>query len=140
MYSKYIYTIIYIFIAEFIWLYLINSKRYISITEKIQKTKFNVNIKYAILSYVLVLISIFYVTVPFVISKISINDNNKIKNIKIFIYSFIIGFLIYGIYNLTSLSIYTNYTFFIASIDTLWGGILYSTSTLLFFNLKHMLN
>tara|TARA_B100001758_G_C18410696_1_gene615456 strand:- start:1631 stop:2050 length:420 start_codon:yes stop_codon:yes gene_type:complete len=137
---KYLLTIIYIFIAEFIWLYLINSKRYISITEKIQKTKFNVNIKYAILSYVLVLISIFYVTVPFVISKISINDNNKIKNIKIFIYSFIIGFLIYGIYNLTSLSIYTNYTFFIASIDTLWGGILYSTSTLLFFNLKHMLN
>lgn len=137
---KYIVTFIYVCIAEFIWLYLINSKRYISITEKIQKTKFNVNIKYAILSYVLVLISIFYVTVPFVISKISINDNNKIKNIKIFIYSFIIGFLIYGIYNLTSLSIYTNYTFFIASIDTLWGGILYSTSTLLFFNLKHMLN
>ena len=35
---KYLLTIIYIFIAEFIWLYLINSKRYISITEKIQKT------------------------------------------------------------------------------------------------------
>lgn len=41
MYNKYIYTIIYIFILEFIWIYLINSNNYVFITEVIQKKNLN---------------------------------------------------------------------------------------------------
>ena len=138
---NYILTILYIFLVEFIWIYLINKKNYSLITKNVQKTDLKLNIKYAIISYILVITSIFFITIPYTKSKIKKTDTYYQIIFKSFIYSGLIGFYIYSIYNFTSLSIYKDYTLFIAIIDTLWGTFLYTTSALLFIYLSnHMLN
>lgn len=132
MYSKYIYTIIYIFIAEFIWIYLINSNNYALITKKVQKEELMLNIKYTIVAYIFVLGSIFIIAIPFVNSKLIKKDKTNKSIFKSLLYGGIIGFFIYGIYNFTSLSIYKNYSLKIAIMDTLWGTFLYATSVTLY--------
>jgi len=71
MYYKYICTIIYILLSEFIWIYLINSNNYASITKAVQKNELELNIKYAIIAYIFVLGSIFIIAIPFTKSKIN---------------------------------------------------------------------
>ena len=132
MYSKYIYTIIYIFIAEFIWIYLINYNNYALITKKVQKEELILNIKYTIVAYIFVLGSIFIIAIPFVNSKLIKKDKTNKSIFKSLLYGGIIGFFIYGIYNFTSLSIYKNYSLKIAIMDTLWGTFLYATSVTLY--------
>ena len=129
---KYIVTFIYVCIAEFIWLYLINSKNYANVTKQVQKTEMKVNVYYAFVAYLLVFASIFMLAVPF--SKKYINKTDKKNNIilKSLFYGGMVGFFIYGIYNLTSISIYNNYTLEISIKDTLWGTFLYGTTVTLF--------
>ena len=57
-YIKYIVTIIYIIIAEFIWIYLLNAKNYAYVTKLVQKTEMKINIYYAIIAYIIVFLSI----------------------------------------------------------------------------------
>ena len=64
-YIKYIITIFYIIVAEFIWIYLINAKNYSDVTKLVQKTDMKVNIVYALIAYTLVFTSIFYLAIPF---------------------------------------------------------------------------
>lgn len=129
---KYIVTFIYVCIAEFVWLYLINSKNYANVTKQVQKTEMKVNVYYAFVAYLFVFASIFMLAVPF--SKKYINKTDKKKNIilKSLFYGGMVGFFIYGIYNLTSISIYSNYTLEISIKDTLWGTFLYGTTVTLF--------
>jgi len=132
MYYKYIYTILYIFILEFIWIYLINLNKYASVTKNIQKNKLKLNIKYTIITYIILLFSIFFLAIPFTKSKIKKKNSFNISILKSLLYGGLVGFFIYGIYNFTSLSIYNNYSLNIAIMDTLWGIFLYSTSVTLY--------
>jgi uncharacterized membrane protein len=132
MYCKYIFTILYILIVEFIWLYLINQKTYSDLTKSIQKTEMKINYLYTIIAYIVILSSIFILTIPFIKSKFNKNDSIKNKLLKALIYGSIVGFYIYGIYNLTSISIYSNYKLNIAIIDTIWGMILYSSASIIY--------
>ena len=43
--------------------------------------------------------------------------------------AFLLGIIIYGVYNTTSLAIYKKYTWKVATMDTLWGGILLAITT-----------
>ena len=129
---KYLFTFLYIIIIDFIWLYLINSEIYSNTIQSIQQQKMEVKIEYAFITYIIMFCSIFMLAIPY--------SNIYIKNIKtksnyIFkslYYSGMVGFFIYGIYNFTSISIYDNYTLYLAIIDTLWGTFLYATSCTLF--------
>ena len=132
MYIKYLLTIIYILFIEFIWLYLINQKTYSDLTKSIQKTEMKINYLYTIIAYIVILSSIFILSIPFIKSKFNNNVTIKNKLLKALIYGSIVGFYIYGIYNLTSIAIYTNYKLKIALIDTLWGMILYSSASILY--------
>jgi|TARA_Y100000389_G_scaffold106183_2_gene103114 uncharacterized membrane protein len=132
MYIKYLLTIIFILFIEFIWLYLINKKTYSDLTKSIQKTEMKINYLYTIIAYIVILSSIFILSIPFIKSKFNKNDTIKNKLLKALIYGSIVGFYIYGIYNLTSIAIYTNYKLKIALIDTLWGMILYSSASILY--------
>jgi uncharacterized membrane protein len=131
-YIKYIITIIYIIIAEFIWIYLLNAKNYADVTKLVQKTDMKVNINYAFIAYILVFMSIFLLAIPF--SNKYINKKDKKINyiLKSLYYSGMVGFFIYGIYNFTSISIYDKYTLTIAIKDTLWGTFLYASASTLF--------
>ena len=49
--------------------------------------------------------------------------------------SFIFGIVIYGIYETTTMSIFKDWDFKIAIIDTIWGGLLFSLTTLIINNI-----
>lgn len=132
----YIITIIYILTVEFIWLYLINKNTYSKLTYNIQKSPLVLNYYYTIVAYIIILFSIFTLSIPFIKSKINKNDNLYQIIYKSLFYGSLVGFYIYGIYNFTSISIYKNYYLTVAIIDTIWGMFLYATSSLLFIYLS----
>jgi uncharacterized membrane protein len=43
--------------------------------------------------------------------------------------AFLLGVLVYGVYDMTIYTIFTNYTLGIALMDMLWGGVLFAAST-----------
>ena len=43
--------------------------------------------------------------------------------------AFLLGFITYGIYETTNYAILKNWSFYSVLLDTLWGGILYSSAT-----------
>ena len=47
--------------------------------------------------------------------------------------AFFLGILIYGVFDLTNKAVFTNYKWPIAVQDMIWGGILFYTTTFLFY-------
>lgn len=92
------------------YFYLSFSKNsFINMIVNIQNSDFKFNIFGAIISYVLLIIANYY----FIYKK---NSN--------YYESFLLGIIIYGVFDGTNLAIFKNYDFEIGIIDTLWGGIL----------------
>jgi len=93
--------------------------------------------EHAIIAYIIILFSIFYVAIPFTTQNIknidaisSANVENKL--LKSFMYGGAVGFSIYGIYNFTSLAIYKDMDSSIGIMDTLWGTTLYTLTTFVY--------
>lgn len=88
-----------------------------------------------ILVYILLIVSIIYIAIPFTLNNIRKEDNIIDKLYKSIIYGGSVGLSIYGIYNLTSLIIYEKYSIEIAIIDSTWGLFLYTIITFAYLNL-----
>jgi uncharacterized membrane protein len=88
-----------------------------------------------ILVYILLIVSIIHIAIPFTLNKISKEDNIIEKLYKSIIYGGSIGLSIYGTYNLISIIIYEKYSIEIAIVDTLWGLFLYTILTFIYLNL-----
>jgi uncharacterized membrane protein len=88
-----------------------------------------------ILVYILLIVSIIHIAIPFTLNNISKEDNIIEKLYKSIIYGGSIGLSIYGTYNLTSIIIYEKYSIEIAIVDTLWGLFLYTILTFIYLNL-----
>jgi len=43
--------------------------------------------------------------------------------------AFLLGLIIYGVYETTNYTLFKNWSIFTVIIDTLWGGILFATTT-----------
>jgi len=43
--------------------------------------------------------------------------------------AFLLGLIIYGVYETTNYTIFTNWSIFSVIIDTLWGGVLFASTT-----------
>jgi uncharacterized membrane protein len=43
--------------------------------------------------------------------------------------AFLLGIIIYGVYETTNLALFKNWSILTVIIDTLWGGILFATTT-----------
>jgi uncharacterized membrane protein len=52
----------------------------------------------------------------------------------------LLGFFVYGIYETTNFSILKDWTILTILIDSIWGGILFFTTTFLFRNFKKYIN
>ena len=48
---------------------------------------------------------------------------------------FVLGFIIYGIYELTNHATIKNWPLFMVFIDTLWGGVLFALTTIITYHL-----
>ena len=79
------------------------------------------NYLYPIITYVFIILGVYF----FVFPRIS-QENWAIDCI---LWGFLWGIIVYGIFDFTNLSIFTNYNLITATIDVLWGGILISVST-----------
>jgi uncharacterized membrane protein len=124
----FIISCILLVILDIFWI-LTNFNYYLNLSYKIQNEPFVPKIPAALITYVFIIISLY-----FCIRFLELEVINK-NYLKIFIYSFIYGLAIYGIYSYTTCVFLKNYNYYNAIIDTLWGGILYSISSLLYFYL-----
>lgn len=105
-----------IFILVDIIVLSILSEQWNNVIKKIQNKPLKVNYKYAFLTYVFLVFGLYY----FVYKNINIKSWKYDAIVK----GFIFGAVVYGVFDLTNLSIFTNYDVSIAIIDTLWGGTL----------------
>ena len=99
-------------------IYLNTTKKYFDkLIHKIQGDNLIVNMKGAIISYSLIIFSLYYFI---------------IKDKKEPIDAFFLGLSIYGIFDGTNIAIFKDYDSNIAYVDMIWGGTLYALTTYLF--------
>jgi uncharacterized membrane protein len=82
--------------------------------EKVQKTPLKVNILGTLLCYVFLIFGLNYFIIQ---PKRSVSD------------AFLLGIVIYGVYETTSYALLSNWSFLTVIIDTLWGGALFAITT-----------
>ena len=91
---------------------------FMRMVENIQKSKKNIDIVAAALVYILMTAGEYYFI---------------IRERRMPIDAFFLGILIYGVFDLTNKAVFTNYKWPIAVQDMIWGGILFYTTTFLFY-------
>ena len=134
IYIKYLVAAILLSFMDFIWISS-NFKMYNKTVKDIQGFEPKINIKYAIIAYAFMILSLFYVAIPFTMNYINKNDELGDKLYKSVLYGGSVGLSIYGIYNFTCMSFFEKYPLTTAIIDTLWGTFLYSFVVFVFFML-----
>lgn len=134
IYIKYLVAAILLSFMDFIWISS-NFKMYNKTIKDIQGFEPKINIKYAIIAYAFMILSLFYVAIPFTMNYINKNDKPSDKLYKSVLYGGSVGLSIYGIYNFTCMSFFEKYPLTTAIIDTIWGTILYSFVVFVFFML-----
>jgi uncharacterized membrane protein len=98
---------------DFIYLNLI--KDYFNNQIKsVQGSQMNVNIFGAVLCYIFLIVGINYFIIK---PKKSVSE------------AFLLGIVIYGVYETTNYALFKNWSILTVIIDTLWGGILFALTT-----------
>lgn len=87
-----------------------------NVVEKVQGTKIQLNLSGAILCYLFLIFGINYFILD---QKKSLTD------------AFILGLVIYGVYETTSFTLLKNWSLNAVLLDTLWGGILFTLTVYL---------
>lgn len=136
IYVKYLIVAVVLMVLDVAWI-LMNLSGYSKSILSIQKSPVRLRNEHAIIAYIIILFSIFYVAIPFTTQNIKNLDSNSNANVankllKSFMYGGAVGFSIYGIYNFTSLAIYKDMDTSIGIIDTLWGTTLYTLTTFVY--------
>lgn len=106
---------LFLLILDGLWLGFVMNKRFGNMITDIQKSEFEINFKYAILAFICMIILLNY----FIIHK-----NLNLKE------TFLLGSVVYAIFDFTCLAIFKNYKLELAIIDMIWGGILFSVAKL----------
>lgn len=84
--------------------------------EKVQKTPLKINILGTLLCYIFLIYGLNYFIIQ---SKRSAYD------------AFLLGIVIYGVYETTNYALLSNWSFLFVFIDTLWGGTLFAITTMI---------
>lgn len=98
---------------ESMFLYLMRNN-FQKMIMKVQNSELRLKILPTILCYIILISSIYY----FIIYK-----NGSLLD------AFLLGFFIYGVYETTNMSILKDWNYKIGIIDTIWGGILFLSTT-----------
>jgi uncharacterized membrane protein len=89
--------------------------------EDVQSSPMKINISAAAICYVFLIFGLYYFV---------------IKENKSYIYAFLLGIVIYGVYETTSMALLQKWKWQTVIMDTLWGGILFAITTLIFKEIK----
>ena len=110
-----------IIMIDSVYLYVIK-KSFSDMIQNIQQSLVEINLWSVFVCYIFLSICIFYFIW---------NKNASYKE------AFLLGFLIYGIFDSTNYALFHDWNFQLSLIDTLWGGTLF-TSTLFFMKLIYL--
>jgi uncharacterized membrane protein len=88
--------------------------------EIIQSSHIKINYLSAIMSYIFLLFALNYFI---------INSKRSVQE------AFLLGFLIYGVYETTNKALFSKWTWLTVFIDTLWGGILFALTTYIVYHI-----
>ena len=114
-------SIILLFI-DIIYLTFLGGGPFMNMVSKIQNSEAKLNKVSAAFTYVMMIILMH----QFVINK-------NFTNQKVFL----LGFLTYGIFDFTNMAIFSEYDIFIAIQDTIWGGLLFMVTNIIFNKIKY---
>jgi uncharacterized membrane protein len=111
--DRYIATAVIFLALDFLYLNFVAKGIFGPMIERIQKSPMRVNVYGAFIVYMLMTI---------------LHVNYVPMNV---LHAFIIGMCVYGIFDFTNIAIFENYEILPSLMDTLWGGILFATTTFL---------
>jgi uncharacterized membrane protein len=106
-------------VLDFTYLYLFKDFT-LPLLKSIQKAEVTVNIMSALMCYILLVSGLYYFI---------IKNSASIKD------AFLLGVLIYGVYETTNYAFFKDWSLLLVILDTLWGGILFSTTTFLYYKI-----
>jgi uncharacterized membrane protein len=96
-------------------------KAYSQQVAKIQRTVMNVKMDGAVICYLFLIFGLYYFILK---DKKSVFD------------AFLLGIVIYGVYDATTYAIFKKWSPSLAALDTLWGGVLFALTTMLVYSLS----
>jgi len=106
--------------VDFIYLTLI--KNYFAWQiKRVQGDTMNINYFAAALCYIFLIVGLNYFIIK---PRKSISD------------AFLLGLVIYGVFETTNMALFKNWSFFTVLIDTIWGGILFALTTMIVYKVK----
>ena len=106
-------------------IYLYSMRHFFNnLVKRIQGKNINLKVEGVILCYIFLISGLNY----FVILNDKLKDDQKIKN------AFWLGIIIFGVFETTCFAMFDNWNIKTVMLDTMWGGILFSATTL--FTLK----
>lgn len=115
-------AIIFLIMIFFDWIVLsILKKDWEVAVFDVQKKPLMINYNYGFISYIFLVIGLYY-SVYRNIRKTTWKSDTLIEG-------FIYGILVYGTFDFTNLSIFSDYPLNLALVDTVWGGILMAATT-----------
>ena len=120
--QRFVAGAIFLLALDALWIRL-NYAAYKRGTEAVQGMPMKVKITPAVLSYGLLLITLWGI--------LSYVEETRQSHSRAYYatVAFFIGIVIYGVYNTTNAALLTNYNTLLAVQDTIWGGVLLATTT-----------
>lgn len=100
-------------ITDFVYLKVIQ-KYFLNQVRLVQGSEPNINYLGVVLCYLFLIVGIYYFIIK---SRKSVND------------AFLLGIVIYGVYETTNYALFKNWSIITVIIDTLWGGLLFAFTT-----------
>jgi uncharacterized membrane protein len=91
--------------------------------QKVQNSPIQINFAATFICYVFLITGLNYFI---------IDTNKSVSD------AFLLGIVIYGVYETTNLALFKNWSWLTAIIDTLWGGVLFSATTWIIRLIKKM--
>lgn len=112
--KNYIIFIIVYMILDLLWITMMSSMYYNEQIAVIQNSEPKYRYMYALMAYVALVFVLLYVCIPLADSKVYPSSMIAFA---------VVGFSIYGIFNLTNAAIFERYPYHFVAIDTLWGSV-----------------
>lgn len=112
-YKKELVAILALLVLDFMWLGFYMASEYNVLVKNIQGSKMNINVLSAIGAYTLMIVLLVNVVLKYNLSYLD---------------TFIFGFCVYGVYDLTCGAIFKNWDFKLALLDMIWGGVVYTSA------------
>ncbi len=120
-YLLFVYILIIVSVIDYLMIGVIAKNMWDKQVNEIQGMPINVRLGYGFLAYIFIAFAVYYFI---------IKDERSYKD------AFILGLLVYGIFDFTNLAIFNKYKLYVGLIDIVWGATLFALTTFIIYKLK----